>query len=411
MFNNHISNKPYLPQTGTHKKRSGDMEKINLEHISRLGFPKKLTPGQATLPDIYIHMILRQRLSRNTAKKYITTLERINKHPIPVNIQQPTENDWINHSDYREQIENSTTALQNEWKAIKKLLTAYGIQHWDYQPPSTTTQHIRTLQHPNRVRNMIHHKYTNNKDKNLHLQYLILTTYMIGARNPSEPPKITLDDVNLENGTIIITEPKKHNKKRMIKPNKHFMTGRNCKSMKYWIDNIRPRYTSKYTNNKLFITLTGRPFTKNYLRKYLNKNIKPHYPEYQTYTCRHWAATAQLIKEYIETKNWNESRVSRWLGHDNTKTTKDYINQAEMWLEIAPYDWFERVLKRSEKHNRKFQKGEKHVWTTESLLLEGYGPAGIYTLITGVKQSSTPQEIMFEESQSFFFLFFVGVAA
>jgi len=58
---------------------------------------------------------------------------------------------------------------------------------------------------------MIHYPYTNNKENNLHLQYLITATYMLGMRNPSETVILKTTDVNLEDGIVTIIEPKKNN--------------------------------------------------------------------------------------------------------------------------------------------------------------------------------------------------------
>ena len=133
MFNNHISNNE-LPITGIHEE-SGDMEKLCLDHISRLGLPIHLTPGETTLDDIYLHMIYRLRHSPTTAHKRKNLLQNIAEHPMPVHIDNPREEDWIRHSDYREQIEGATSALHNEWKAIKDMLQAYNMKTWNYRPP------------------------------------------------------------------------------------------------------------------------------------------------------------------------------------------------------------------------------------------------------------------------------------
>jgi len=50
----------------------------------------------------------------------------------------PTFEQWIRHSDYREQIKNAISGLNNKWKALKTLLKAYKIPIWDYRPPTST---------------------------------------------------------------------------------------------------------------------------------------------------------------------------------------------------------------------------------------------------------------------------------
>ncbi len=326
------------------------MEEYNLEHISRLGFPTSLRQGEATIDDIAYHAILRQRLHPNTVKKRMTQLRYMINHPVPINIEHPTFENWIKHIDYREQIENAgACAIQNEWHTIRMVLKAYGIEIWPYKPPGRPRKKAKKLPLPDTVRKMIQYPYTENKELNRHLQYLILHTFMLGLRNPSETCELKLNDVDLKKGTIIITEPKKYGNTREIAPEPQIMTGKNCKSLKYWIDNIRPKYENQHSKNYLYITLSGTPFSKPYLRKYLSKHIKPHFPEYHPYISRHWAATAKLIEEYIENKHWNRNRVQNWLGHDKETTTNTYISQAETYLRLAPYNWFKRVLNKPRK--------------------------------------------------------------
>jgi len=405
MFKNHILD--INPPTYGNQTRVEDMETPNLTHINRLGFQTTLKPGEATLEDIYIHAQLRQRLSPSTAIKRIRTLEYISNHPIPIDISNPTYHDWIRHSDYREIIEGATHALHNEWKAIKTLLTSYGITPWNYQPPIIPEKTIYPIPHPDKVNQMIHNTYTPNKDKNRHLQYLLLFTYITGIRNPSEPCQLRLKDVDLENGTIIITETKKHRRRRMIKPTQQYMTGKNCKSLRYWIDKIRPRYINQHSQDYLWINYTGNPWTKNYLRKYLTQHIQPHYPEYKPYESRHWAATAKLIQEYIDSHgHWNQNKVSRYLGHTDVNTTNQYLDQAETWLEIAPYNWFSHVLNPHIKKTPKNRcKGVKHGCDHELLPLRSDGPVGVLSLLTGEKTNSAISfNVVVESQPSSFFL-------
>ena len=100
---------------------------------------------------------------------------------------------------------------------------------------------------------------------------------MLGFRNPSETCLLKLEDIQIDNNLIVITEAKKQYCRRATTTETQYMTGKNCKSMKNWIDHIRPRYTSKHSDNSVFITITGHPFTKDYLRKYLTDNIQSHY--------------------------------------------------------------------------------------------------------------------------------------
>lgn len=333
------------------------LQKLNFEHVSRLGFPTRLNMGEATIDDVAIHGYLRQRLKKSTVINRIRCLTRMQQHIIPINIQHPEYTQWINHIDYREQIEEAgPAAIRNEWQAMTMLLESYGIPYgkgttWTYKPPTLPKYQAVNIPLPDTVKKMITHPYTENKDLNKHIHYLLLATFMIGLRNPSETALLKTTDVNLETGTITITEPKKYNSTRTIAPEPQYMNGRNCKSMKYWIENTRNKYTTQHSDDYVFITYKdGKPFTKQYLRMYLYKHINLYFPDYKPYVSRHWAATAKLIKEYIESKgHWNKNRVQNWLGHDKEDTTNHYIKHAETYLQLAPYDWFYRVLNRPKK--------------------------------------------------------------
>ena len=89
------------------KRIEQTMLKYNLEYVSRLGFPTRLKPGEATIDDIAVHALMRQRLKNSTVTNRIRSLQRMQKHQMPINIQQPDYTEWINHADYREQIENA----------------------------------------------------------------------------------------------------------------------------------------------------------------------------------------------------------------------------------------------------------------------------------------------------------------
>ena len=170
---NSISDLPILDQNGqpTQMERN-EMLRYNLEHVSRLGFPIRLLQGEATIDDIAIHAILRQRLQQSTVNKRITTLQRLQNHVILIDIHQPDYEQWIKHSDYREQIENAgASALRNEWQAITMLLESYGIPYgkgttWNYKPPTLPKYHAVNIPLPDTVRTMIKHKYTDDKDMN-----------------------------------------------------------------------------------------------------------------------------------------------------------------------------------------------------------------------------------------------------
>ena len=332
-----------------------EMQELNLQHINRLEIPLSLNPQESTFDDVAIWAIYRGRLSKSTVQRRITTAKFMETHPSPVDFRNPTYENWIRHSDYREQLEGATTALRNEWKTMKMFLTAYNIPVWNYKPPIQPKSKAVKLPLPNTVRQMIHYDYCKDKYQNKLIQYLLTHTFMLGWRNPSETAQLKTTDVDLDIGTILITETKKRYSTRLIAPLSTMMTGRNIKSMKYWMDNIRPQVETQHSKDALYLKPDGDPFTAEQLRSFLNRYVKKAFPEYRPYISRHWCATGLLIKEYTESKHWNKNRVQNWLGHENESTTNSYIKNAEQYLRLAPYDWFQRVLR------RKNSCGGKHV--------------------------------------------------
>jgi len=395
-----------------------EMQELNLQHINRLEIPLALIPQESTFEDVAIWAIYRQRLSKSTVIKRMTTAKFMETHHVPVDFRNPTYENWIRHSDYREQFEGATSALRNEWKTMKMFLAAYNMPIWSYRPPVQPKSKAVKLPMPDKVRQMIHHDYSKDKYKNRLLQYLLTHTFMLGWRNPSETTQLKTKDVDLETGLVLITETKKRYSTRLIAPSDVMMTGRNIKSMKYWLENIRPQVETQYSKDALYLKPNGDPFTAEQLRSFLTRNIKPVFPEYHPYVSRHWCATGLLIKEYIESKHWNKNRVQNWLGHENESTTNAYIKSADQYLRLAPYDWFQRVLRRKKgcggKHAENHRNGKNGVCDSnpsESRLRTPIGPLWL----TGEKLTSRLRKIasvnfqlLTKPLRSFFFSLNIG---
>jgi integrase len=420
MFNNHISNKPYLPQTGTTKKRSGDMEKINLEHISRLGFPITLTQGNTTETDLYTHGKLRQELSHSTITKHLRYLRFMQNHPCPVNTQKPTLENFIQHLDYRKEIENATpNALQHEYKAMKFLLRAYGKTPWDIKLPTPTKNNNRILPLPNTVHKYFNHKYSDDTYENKLYQYLYFHGFLIGWRTPSEPSILKTSDIILNDdgtGFLTITETKKGHRIRTIMPEKEILTDYRRKSLKNWMDHWRPKVTNQHSKDYFYLQPSGKPFTKTHLGHRLSEKGKQIFPYFSSYDMRHWCAIARLIQEKHENGTYDAYIVKHWLGHEEISSTMKYIQHAEQYYRQAPYNWIKRVLKN---HHRKMVEDNSynsinHIIHPSSNRIPSRkenGPAEAYLLQQERIYSINTLQKTLSESQSFFFPFFVGVAA
>ena len=127
------------------------------------------------------------------------------------------------------------------------------------------------------------------------------------------------------------------------------MTNSRRKSFKNWIDAWRPKVANQYSDDYLYLTPEGKPFTKESLRMFLNRKaapkIKQIFPEYHNYIARDFCAIARLIRTKIQYGSFDEFEVKEWLGHTKIQTTMNYIKDTKRYYNKAPYDWIHRILK------------------------------------------------------------------
>jgi len=317
-------------------------------HFNRLNCPITLNPQAASFDDVAMHAILRQRLMKSTVEKRLRYARFMENHIIPVDFRNPSFENFVRHMDYREQIENAGySALTHEWKTMKMFLKAYGVPltDWNYKPPSCPQSKARIIPLPDVVYKLVHHRYSSDEYENALVQYTLLHTFMIGWRNPSETCMMTTDDVKLDRGILIITEPKKNKTKRIIVPEKALMTGKTRKSFKNWIDHWRPKVENQYSGDALYLRPDGRPIAIDQYRMFIIRMVKPLFSEFTPYVSRHWCAIGKLIKSKLETKKFDEYEVRDWLGHSEIQTTMSYLRDTKQYMRLALYDWFKRVLK------------------------------------------------------------------
>lgn len=163
---------------------------------------------------------------------------------------------------------------------------------------------------------------------------------MIGWRVPSEPAIMKLSNIDFENDTIIITEPKKHHRTRIIIPEEFILTSKRYKSFKNWVDYWRPKVVNQYSGEYLYLRPDGKPFTDYCLRMRLSRAVKPVWDGYYPYISRHWCAVARLLE-------WNLQviRVRDFLGHVKIQTTMDYLKTANMYYANNEKNWLKRALR------------------------------------------------------------------
>ena len=305
---------------------------------NRLNCPIVLNPQIASFDDVAIHALLRQRLAKSTIEKRLRYARYMESHPVPIDFRNPTYSNFIRHMDYREQIEHTgQSALSHEWKTMKMFLKAYGIPltDWSYRPPPCPQAKARIIPNPDIVHKMVHHKYCDDEYENALIQYTLMHTFMIGWRNPSETCIMTVDDVKLDEGILVITEPKKSGSSRVIMPEKPLMVGQTRKSLKNWIEKWRPKVANQHSGNALYLRPDGRPIEISQYRMFITRYVRTIFPEYQPYVSRHWCAIGRLIKTKLETKNFDIYDVKDWLGHEEIQTTMTYVRDAKQYLQIA----------------------------------------------------------------------------
>jgi integrase len=271
------------------------------------------------------------------------------KHPCPVDFQNPTLENFIRHLDYREQLENATPfALKHEVQAMIMFLRAYGLPKWEIRLPTPPKSHKRILPLPDIVHKFFTYKYCKDPYKTKLFQYMFYHSFLIGWRAPSEILEMKTSDVNInKNGTgyIIITEPKKRKSQRTVVLPRDLISDYRRKSFKNWIDKWRPKVENYKSGDHLYLQPNGKPFTKPYLGKLLRNYGKMVWNQFQPYDMRHWCAIARLISTKVNTGHYDVIPVKNWLGHDQIQTTMSYIKYAEQYHEQAPYDWLKRILK------------------------------------------------------------------
>ena len=331
-----------------------DMEEyldVVLQKTNRIDFPIILDPSTASFADVAIHGVLRQRKAKSTVSKLIGYAKFMENHPVRVDFRNPSIKNFMKHMDYREQIEHAGYgALGREWDTMKMFLRAYGIplSDWPYRPPSRPYYTAKTIPLPDQVNVITHLTYSKDSYENAFIQYILTHNFVIGWRIPSEPAIIKVSDVKLDLGEIIVTEPKKHHSTRPIDP-KEIMANPRRKSFKNWIDTWRSKVENQYSDDYLYLTPEGKPFSKESLRMYLNRRaaplIKQVFPEYHNYIARDFCAIARLIRTKLQYGSFDEFEVKEWLGHTKIQTTMSYVKDAKRYYTKAPYDWIYRVLK------------------------------------------------------------------
>jgi len=416
MFNNPISD-----INTTHNELGNgmqDVERTKFLDVGEVKNPYIIRPDEyQTQTDLFNAMHdhwLRIRNMESTILKQLAMAKRMaNHHIFPVNWFELNPNQIIAYLEHREYTEYAGPhAIRNEWKTVKTFAQAYGIdtELWGYRPPSPPKPKVRIIPLPEQVKKITSYKYCKDKYNNSLIHYVLYHGFLLGFR-PSEIAIQKLSDLYLDQGYLIITETKKHYQLRQVFPERELLTNDHRKSLKNW---LKWRSRIQTDNDFLYIQKNGKPFTVDYLRKWICSHVKPIFPDYTMYTMRHWCAIARLIKSKIDTEKWDTWEVKEWLGHDEQRTTEEYIRYAKRYYRIAPYDWIKALLKFHE-GQYKGSKIENYIkqplFRVETTGVEEYGPTGLFTHLLLLKSLKKTNFLAFPTSLNNPFSFFVGVGA
>lgn len=332
-----------------------DYLELILKKYHRSEFPIVLNPKISTFDDVAVHGILRQRLGKNTVAKHIRYAKFMETHIIPVDFRNPNKENFFKHMDYREQYEftdgKGYSALSHEWRAMKMFLRAYGMEKWDYKPPSFPLYKAKIVPFPEQVSKILQLKYSKDDYENALIKYILTHNFIVGWRIPSEPFMMKVSDIfiNDNRGFIKITEPKKHQSTRTITPTE-IIIDKHRKSFKNWIDYWRIKVENQYSGDALYLRPNGKAFSnKEQLRMFLERKAKPLiktvFPEYHNYIARDFCAISRLIRTKLESNHFDIYEVKEWLGHTQIQNTIVYLKDAKKYFKIAPYDWINRTLR------------------------------------------------------------------
>jgi len=359
----------------------------------------------ASLPELFIavkqHAKRWQRLSDlddSTIEHRLRSARRMMVHPVfPIDFFNLNYQQFIAYMTYREDIEKAGHwALKNDLETFQMFLIAYGKRpidkknicgvtqgndYWFYKLPPISEHNDRIIPSPDEVHQLIIHEYSRDPYTNNLFQTIYAHSFWIGWRVPSEICVLTIDDIDLNDCSIRITEPKKHHSTRRVYPDEVILTGKTRKSFKNYMDKSRPKVECSKSGNALYLTPTGLPFTPRHLGHELSERGKQVLPTFKPYVSRHWNATAMLIRTKLETGSYDKHEVQKWLGHEKEETTDTYVDQSISLFKRYPFDWIKRTLKfdiviEGESALKSKQRRKTSVSTGKSGE-GGYGPVGI----------------------------------
>lgn len=308
--------------------------------------------------------------------------------------------------------------LYNLRKTVNTFARAKGIDvsWWNIDLPEAPENKVKNIPNPFIVNKLIHHKYTNNKYENALIKTILSVGFYSGLR-PNEIFTLKVENIDFENGLIVITEQKKRYRNRQIRIEKPVMYSKQQPSLKNFV-----KWRKQVTDSEkgfLFLQKNGFPFpSEDALRNYLASFVKPVWENFCPKIMRDWNAISRLIQTKVKTGTWEIRSVTKALGHKHESQTDTYTEFAELYYENFKFDWLRSVLKlhpnskkmkrlvgqdyRSIQKDEKLTNAKKGSGLIKTLLKEKMLPTGRHNFLSCKKNQQTSINIQFKP---FFFLF------
>lgn len=274
----------------------------------------------------------RPALALATVTKTIRNLKAVANHPeAPVDLWPPSEESWVRYVNHRILVEKaSETVLENPRRALNLLVGDLLGGHWPSlrKPFWRAPKGPRAIPPEDAVPRFWHERLHPDLLQNINLQYIMRALFLTGLRL-SDLCALHVQDVHVDEGYMLVTEPKKRGKKRKLFLEPHILSAKNEKSLANYLNKVRPKLLREPTD-AFFLSMEGKPYRTHVLRQKLSKAGKRLWPAFTVHCTRARFATSGLLAEYRATKNWNVGLVARKLGDESRTIERHYLAEAEM---------------------------------------------------------------------------------
>lgn len=277
--------------------------------------------------------------------------------PFPIDFYELSYTQFCYHMKwYQDNYYDKTTGknwygLKHRKDCVNCYLTAYGIPKqflWTYPLPPEPNRKSKYIMDPITAHEIINYNfYLDNPDRTINLQYIHAFNNWVGPRAPNEIASMKTSYIDWNQLNLDVLEQKVHYSIRTVFDIEPIIfLGKTRKSLKNYIDKIRPKFENQYSKDYLFINTEGKPWNVRHLGNELGKTGRMVDPKYHAYSGRHFCCSARLIQAWINKDPDPLDYVQNFVGHDEQATTEGYVRQTRSMYRKYPFDWISYTLKR-----------------------------------------------------------------